>query len=1253
MDKQEDIQQVQPLQQSETKAMVLMPMAPGSSEAAMFVCNSNGNQRQCTVDDVKSTLQELNASDKIMYESLANDLNTNAALVKTVADYIPAERPEGKPTLPTPATVTGNGTVLQGGVSSQTFQPVTKPVVQLPTGGEQKVLQPVFTTSDELRTKYSPQASLLPTIARKEALGDTHTIAEDTAVAAALMHIASIKNSYGINSPNNTSDVALTGFCKQYWSDIGVEYTQADINKFIKTFREYKPEAQYPSRYHLPAEVMKARNGTIIREYVNPRPLQMKLSTPASTTYWRGMAQSVSAVGTIKPHDAEYTIAMDFYKDPVNNLNTVLNDKEEKEYQKWFKEMQDKGMINKNDVGYDYDFRGAFKNKEVPSIAEDGRYHWSDRYKKPNHPTFSKESIYAKGLWSAFAGEWENGEYIPASLPYPIKEQDKFYSLINSKNEKEKQKGGLVDRVLNRISLNEIDSELGKSVGVITGAASPIDQSYGDYRTPKTGLVRSENSLNVFSDPVFNNAVNRFRLSTMLPYGYYTIKDVGVLGGMVHELMKKDDVESNVPVVGSILTNADLYRDNTGEIPIQYTKDGYPIKSYIVPDYTGTELFNTARDAYYDSPFLYSMFLASPEEKESVKDAAVNRANVLQGYVSYNETTPQANLFSATNYYNTGEELVKAHVGISNDNIANATLGISPATVGTKAVSAVASALASETPENYMQGIVQLGVAMNPEASLTLATANADAASYLFGRQEGIEDALTIKKGDKENQYITTDVLAYALAVLPMFQGDNRITTMLGRVLTKQDTITAGTAVYADRYTREAAIKHAKLELAPFEDYIKMFYGPTEASKMIDNYAELSLHMAATEGGTIDQEAVKNAAKTLNSGLMSRTTEPSVVKKIFSGGRYQYIKFDKAGVKQLGLESKDIDLALTVAEYNLQSEINNDKIIPMTGELIKTSKTALQLAATSNATPLEIQSINRGINDQLTIQAQTFNRSNAKIRWVGYGTSLIPQVLMNDGTFAPLGVITQVRSVNGDMIPQVVPLRISLRDYAEMKKEGSSHVKPMLDKFGGDVLADIDPIDGKSEQRINVYQADPNKRSGVYLICSMLADHNTAVRISKLDKTEDAKSKAYTKSLYNGLESTAQDINRFSNDYYNTLYNLKRDIQRSTYIRKDANDASIEHAFVVEILSRLYVGAYPDEVNFKDLEAVKQAYDVVYKRYTNPSLRARVTRPIQEGVTGFIKGTAGAVTKMYEPVAKQKIKTEEEVEDILKEVGGQ
>jgi hypothetical protein len=89
--------------------------------------------------------------------------------------------------------------------------------------------------------------------------------------------------------------------------------------------------------------------------------------------------------------------------------DTKLNPEEERQYQKW------RQTLPKN-LQYegDYDLRGYWKDPETAKEAVGGD-HFIDKYKKPNHPTFSNESQYAVGENAKKAGRWEGERYIPAS----------------------------------------------------------------------------------------------------------------------------------------------------------------------------------------------------------------------------------------------------------------------------------------------------------------------------------------------------------------------------------------------------------------------------------------------------------------------------------------------------------------------------------------------------------------------------------------------------------------------------------------------------------------------------------------------------------------------------------------------------------------------------------------------------------------------------------------------------------------------
>jgi len=88
---------------------------------------------------------------------------------------------------------------------------------------------------------------------------------------------------------------------------------------------------------------------------------------------------------------------------PGNDYNTKLSAEEETQFTDW------KSRNAPNDSGADYDLRGAFRAGLGRSNPDE---HLPDTFKKPNHPTFSDQSQYAKYAPDK-AGTWDGDRYIP------------------------------------------------------------------------------------------------------------------------------------------------------------------------------------------------------------------------------------------------------------------------------------------------------------------------------------------------------------------------------------------------------------------------------------------------------------------------------------------------------------------------------------------------------------------------------------------------------------------------------------------------------------------------------------------------------------------------------------------------------------------------------------------------------------------------------------------------------------------------
>jgi len=78
----------------------------------------------------------------------------------------------------------------------------------------------------------------------------------------------------------------------------------------------------------------------------------------------------------------------------LNNYNTKLTPEQEAAFQQWVAEQSERKGRDISQDQLDYDIRGAFLDLVSGKMKEDERGHTGDTYKKPNHPTFSDQSVY-------------------------------------------------------------------------------------------------------------------------------------------------------------------------------------------------------------------------------------------------------------------------------------------------------------------------------------------------------------------------------------------------------------------------------------------------------------------------------------------------------------------------------------------------------------------------------------------------------------------------------------------------------------------------------------------------------------------------------------------------------------------------------------------------------------------------------------------------------------------------------------------
>lgn len=108
------------------------------------------------------------------------------------------------------------------------------------------------------------------------------------------------------------------------------------------------------------------------------------------------MAAQAASQTTKKMPDYESQVDK---RDFTNKYNTKLSAKEEAQFQQWANKEGKSGDV------YDYDLRGAWKELNSGSMKADDRGHLGDKYKKPNHPTFSDQSVY-NGKDGFVGGKW-------------------------------------------------------------------------------------------------------------------------------------------------------------------------------------------------------------------------------------------------------------------------------------------------------------------------------------------------------------------------------------------------------------------------------------------------------------------------------------------------------------------------------------------------------------------------------------------------------------------------------------------------------------------------------------------------------------------------------------------------------------------------------------------------------------------------------------------------------------------------------
>lgn len=351
----------------------------------------------------------------------------------------------------------------------------------------------------DIEERFKDLAKSNPIVAKEAGSEEpTRDNAPSYAPAVQSLHVASILDSFGFTDYNNLTDKQLRDIAFKLIKDNEDRVpTDEEVKNFVHEVRNYKPTTRYKKSATLPLSEFKSTS-------VNNYNAALRISDRQGSydNWWedRGVVKDFWNPNETTDYSAIQK-AVEFFRDPVEHFNTELHEEEEKKFQQWFSDMKENGYILQGDVGYDYDFRGAFKDGYKPVKQADGTYHWTDKYKKPNHETFSKESKHATGIWKKYAGEWKDGTFEKPVVDYPRIEQQEYTDyqrelMLTTPTEREQTYNPLVS------AYKRARRALLYSGGSLTGYAASIEDvedlvAESTYNPTQEGYVSTSSRIRI------------------------------------------------------------------------------------------------------------------------------------------------------------------------------------------------------------------------------------------------------------------------------------------------------------------------------------------------------------------------------------------------------------------------------------------------------------------------------------------------------------------------------------------------------------------------------------------------------------------------------------------------------------------------------------------------------------------------------------------------------------------------------------
>ena len=146
---------------------------------------------------------------------------------------------------------------------------------------------------------------------------------------------------------------------------------------------------------------------------------------------------------------------------------TRLSRPEEEHFQKWFQTYANRNGLHPNadETEHYYDYRGFWKENGPAATWNIRDGHFPDKWKKPGHPTFSVESVYAKDA-PGLAGTWnEKGEWVapPKTDQENVKMRQRYMESHFNDDIKDSPAGAVGRYQIMPIGLKQYTKDTGKT----------------------------------------------------------------------------------------------------------------------------------------------------------------------------------------------------------------------------------------------------------------------------------------------------------------------------------------------------------------------------------------------------------------------------------------------------------------------------------------------------------------------------------------------------------------------------------------------------------------------------------------------------------------------------------------------------------------------------------------------------------------------------------------------------------------------